>query len=92
VQLEHGADLDAGFGQARALGLHVVDVNRRDRALVSRLPGAFPESDLGRAAVETRPALLLVDERLGERELVAIERSRGVEVRDAVPNPYGRFS
>ena len=66
----------------------VVDVDGRDRPfLVGRLVG-LADGDLGRAAVERRPAFLLVDEHLGEAEHVPIERPRSVEIRDAVPDPH----
>src|SRR4029453_14236612 len=50
-----------------ALGLHVLDVDRRDLAF--RLPArvfGLADRDLGLPAVERDPALVLVDERLPE--------------------------
>ena len=56
VQLEHGADLDARLGQPLALGLDVVDVDRRDRAFLLGHLGDLAESDLGRCRDRGSPS------------------------------------
>ena len=79
------ADVDAVLPQSLGLGLHVVDVDVRDAASAAARPR---ERDLHPAALELRPAVVGVDERLGEAELVAVEAPRRVEVADAVPDRH----
>src|SRR5262249_10820865 len=62
--------------------LQVDDVDARDRPIRDRL--AFGECDLHPAALELGP--VPVGDRLGEAELARVERTRGVEVPDAVPD------
>src|SRR5918992_2716568 len=85
VELEHGSDLDVRGAQALGLRLHVVDVDRRDARLLRLTLG---ERDPHLAALELRPARLVVQVGLGEAELVRVEGARGGKIPDAVPDPH----
>ena len=49
---------------------------------------ALGDGDLHLAALEARPALLPVDERLLEAERLAVEGAAGIEVAHAVPDGH----
>ena len=82
--LDDDTDVHAGGAELLRFGLHVVDVDVRDDAVVLRL--ALGEPDLHRASLDVRPALLEVDGALLEPERLAVEASGGVEVADVVPD------
>src|SRR5918912_2093005 len=84
VQLEDDADVDAAVAKVVRDALDVVDVDVRDRSVGLRLP--FRESDLRPAALELRPASVVIHVGLGEAELVRVEVARRDEVADVVPD------
>src|SRR5262245_35088808 len=87
VELHDHADLDSGFPQAIGLHAHVGNGHRGDSALV---PLRLPERDLHIAALEPHPAAVRVGEGLLEAEHTGIERPRGVEIADAVPDVHSQ--
>src|SRR5918994_2857519 len=86
VELEDGADVDVLGAKPLRLRLGIVDVDRR-YSPVLRL--SLCQRDLHVAPLELRPTSLVVEVRLGEAELVRVERSRGGQVAYAVPDPHG---
>src|SRR5262249_54231394 len=88
VQLEDDADLDALVAELICRGLDVRDVDVRDAAVLLRLP--LGEPDLHRAALELRPPVVGIEERLREAELVPVERAAPVEVPHVVPDGHYR--
>src|SRR5262249_51279269 len=82
------ADLDALVAELICRGLDVRDVDVRDAAVLLRLP--LGEPDLHRAALELRPPVVGIEERLREAELVPVERAAPVEVPHVVPDGHYR--
>src|SRR2546423_10120719 len=87
MELEHRPDLDLRIRKPLALPFDVLDVDRRDRALL-RLGLALRQRDLRALTIERRPALLVVDERLREPEQIPIERARRAQVPNPVPDSH----
>src|SRR5215216_6397261 len=87
VDLEHGSDLDTLGAKPLRLRLGVVDVDRRHPRLFGL---SLSERDLHAGPLEVGPALVLVEVRLGEAQLVGVEGTRGRQVTNAVPDAHAR--
>src|SRR6476659_930860 len=92
MELQDSADLDSFFAKPLGLRLDVVDVDRGDTGFVLLGRRALGDRDLHLAALEPRPAPLLVEVGLLEAELFGVEDARRLQVSHLVPDLDGAHS